>query len=105
MSEGKLQTHKYFAAMTCGGCSSAIQRILKFVFRHSVSLNIYYCVFPSIYLSLYHTHTNSKIEGVTDIVTDVEAKEVTLTIPNGELLDTITAKLTKWGTHDVFVCV
>eukprot|EP00468_Gymnochlora_sp_CCMP2014_P009023 CAMPEP_0167767310 /NCGR_PEP_ID=MMETSP0110_2-20121227/15969_1 /TAXON_ID=629695 /ORGANISM="Gymnochlora sp., Strain CCMP2014" /LENGTH=76 /DNA_ID=CAMNT_0007655715 /DNA_START=6 /DNA_END=236 /DNA_ORIENTATION=- len=46
MSEGKKKVLKYYAAMTCGGCSGAITKILK------------------------------KIEGVEEIKTDVDKKSV-----------------------------
>eukprot|EP00472_Partenskyella_glossopodia_P005244 CAMPEP_0197514892 /NCGR_PEP_ID=MMETSP1318-20131121/193_1 /TAXON_ID=552666 /ORGANISM="Partenskyella glossopodia, Strain RCC365" /LENGTH=76 /DNA_ID=CAMNT_0043063111 /DNA_START=101 /DNA_END=331 /DNA_ORIENTATION=+ len=48
MSESKTTTLKYYAGMSCGGCSGAITRILK------------------------------KVDGVEDIKCDVEKKEVTV---------------------------
>lgn len=61
------QTIYFNAGMTCEGCAAAIKRILN------------------------------KIEGVSDVNTDVSAKKVVVTASNEVSKDEVFAKLMKWS--------
>ena len=61
------QTINFNAGMTCEGCANAIKRILN------------------------------KVDGVTDVVTDVSAKTVVVTADDSASKDEMNEKLMKWS--------
>eukprot|EP00466_Bigelowiella_natans_P010795 jgi/Bigna1/49129/estExt_Genewise1.C_400018 len=65
MAENKETTIKYFAAMSCSGCSNAITKIAK------------------------------KIEGVKEVICDLDKKSVVIKGTMDE--KTVTTKLAKWS--------
>ena len=61
------QTINFNAGMTCEGCANAIKRILN------------------------------KVDGVTDVVTDVSAKTVVVTADDSASKEEMNEKLMKWS--------